>query len=358
MRHPIQSLHICPATSHLYTATSNSLHAFDASAGTLLSSWTAPQSSSEAPSTKSTVTEISGENDTDANPKKKRKVEEINASPKLGKKEKKSDRTRLSLFAGIVSNNAISKILTTADGKYVVIATSEDKAVTVFSVEDGKLEVLSARHLPKRIVDLGLVENDAKILCADKFGDVFRLPLLPPASDSQLKPSLTSESALATGTSVHDVEITISGKLEKVYESGEQKQRHLEKQRAHRAREQAAAERRKRLQVDYNIQFTHDFVLGHVSMLLSLFIITLPADHPQAAGKEKTWVLTSDRDEHIRITRYPQSFIIERFCLGHTQFVKTMLAPSWELTTLISGGGMSTCLCGTGEKGRWLRKWI
>jgi len=143
MRHPIQRLHICPATSCLYTATSNSLHVFDASAGTLLSSWTAPQSS-EAASTKPTIAETSGDNDDDTNPKTKRKVEETTSSPKPGKKEK-TDRTRLSLFAGTMSNNAISKILTTADGNYVVIATSEDKAVTVFSVDNGKLEVLSAR---------------------------------------------------------------------------------------------------------------------------------------------------------------------------------------------------------------------
>lgn len=184
---------------------------------------------------------------------------------------------------------------------------------------------------------------------------MFRLPLLPPASDSESKSHLTSESAPASVTSVHDVEMTIE-ESGKVYESEEQRQRHLEKQRAHHAREQAAAERRKRLQVDYSIPFTHDFVLGHVSMLLSLSTITLPADHPQAAGKEKTWVLTSDRDEHIRITRYPQSFIIEGFCLGHTQFVKTMLAPSWELTTLISGGGDEYLLVWNWREGKVVEK--
>jgi tRNA (guanine-N(7)-)-methyltransferase subunit TRM82 len=187
--------------------------------------------------------------------------------------------------------------------------------------------------MPKRIVDLALVEHGNKILCADKFGDVFAIPLFPPTSDSEptSKPS-SGTPALDTGMAGLDT-------TEKVYESEEQKQRHIERQKANIAREQAAAERRKRLQVDYNIPFAHDFVLGHVSMLLSLLTITLPADHAQANGKEKTWILTSDRDEHIRITRFPQSFVIEGFCLGHTQFVKTMLAPSWDLTSLVSGGG-------------------
>jgi tRNA (guanine-N(7)-)-methyltransferase subunit TRM82 len=185
--------------------------------------------------------------------------------------------------------------------------------------------------MPKRIVDLVLAEHGNKILCADKFGDVFAIPLFPPASDSEPKQ--------APGTPALNAGVAGLDTADKVYESEEQKQRHIERQKAHIAREQAAAERRKRLQVDYNIPFAHDFVLGHVSMLLSLLTITLPADHPQVNGKEKTWVLTSDRDEHIRVTRFPQSFVIEGFCLGHTQFVKTMLAPSWDLTLLISGGG-------------------
>lgn len=143
---------------------------------------------------------------------------------------------------------------------------------------------------------------------------------------------------------------------EKVYESEEQKARHLEKARLNSEREAVAAERRKRLHVDYNIPFAHDFVLGHVSMLLSLLTITLPASHPAAGGKEKTWVLTSDRDEHIRVTRYPQSYVIEGFCLGHTQFVKTLHAPSWDLTSLISGGGDEYLLVWNWRERRALQK--
>jgi len=175
------------------------------------------------------------------------------------------------------------------------------------------------------------VERTETILCADKFGDVFGIPLF--TSDGNEKPA---ETTTLTPTATANIEMANS---ERVYESEEQKARHLEKARANAEREAAAAERRKRLHVDYNIPFTHDFVLGHVSMLLSLLTITLPAEHPAAAGKEKTWVLTSDRDEHIRVTRYPQSYVIEGFCLGHKQFVKTMHAPSWDLTSLISGGG-------------------
>lgn len=203
------------------------------------------------------------------------------------------------------------------------------------------------RNLPKRVVDLGLVDNGSKIIVADKFGDVFGFPLFPPASDSEPAVDETAvdsaPAAAASETLAADVEMATPeaapGKAERVYQTEEQLLRHLEKQRAFAEKNRVAAERRKRLQVDYNISFTHEFVLGHVSMLLSLLTVTFPADHPLAAGKEKTWIITSDRDEHIRITRYPQTFVIEGFCLGHAQFVKTMLTPSWDLTTLISGGG-------------------
>lgn len=136
MRHPIQRLHVCPATARLYTATSNSLHVFDGASGALLSSWTAPEPA-DSP-TKTLITEGEKEKPVVA---KKRKVEDITASAKKEKKE----HVRLSLFAGIASNNAISKILTTADGRHAVVVTSEDKAVTVFSVEMSKLVALSSR---------------------------------------------------------------------------------------------------------------------------------------------------------------------------------------------------------------------
>lgn len=49
-------------------------------------------------------------------------------------------------------------------------------------------------------------------------------------------------------------------------------------------------------------------VLGHTSLLTS-FLLT-------PDGK---YIITADRDEHIRVSWYPQGFCIESFCLGHTQ---------------------------------------
>ena len=133
-RHPIQRVHFCPATSHLYTAASNVLYVFDASAsvaaGTLLSSWTALQSAVAA----------AAEDDDTTPRRKKRKVEQ----------KQQQQQPRLGTAS---ANNSISKILTTADGKYVIVATSEDKAVTVFAAPGGgggELKALSARYGPSR----------------------------------------------------------------------------------------------------------------------------------------------------------------------------------------------------------------
>lgn len=51
-------------------------------------------------------------------------------------------------------------------------------------------------------------------------------------------------------------------------------------------------------------------VLGHTS-LLTCFLLT----------PDNKYIVTADRDEHIRVSWYPQGFCIESFCLGHTQSV-------------------------------------
>lgn len=41
-------------------------------------------------------------------------------------------------------------------------------------------------------------------------------------------------------------------------------------------------------------------------------------------SEDGRFVLSADRDEKLRISRYPQSFVIHRFCLGHTSYINSL----------------------------------
>ncbi|VVT55062.1 uncharacterized protein SAPINGB_P004408 [Magnusiomyces paraingens] len=71
-------------------------------------------------------------------------------------------------------------------------------------------------------------------------------------------------------------------------------------------------------------------ILGHVSMLTDVELV-------EKNGHQ--YILSSDRDEHIRVTRYPQAFVVERWLFGHEQFVAAMAVPLWAPGFVISGGG-------------------
>lgn len=164
MIHPIQRIHAHPASDRVYTATSNVLHVFRRSTGELLSTWTAPllppnpnnQPSSSAaatpPNAQSPEKAVEGGTPAPASPappsspsSKKRKLGDAAAA--------ESKKLRTSKWTNSIGgcNNAVTKMETTVDGRYLVVATSEDKAIRVFKVsvgeEDGAggLEMLSTR---------------------------------------------------------------------------------------------------------------------------------------------------------------------------------------------------------------------
>lgn len=51
-------------------------------------------------------------------------------------------------------------------------------------------------------------------------------------------------------------------------------------------------------------------VLGHVSPVTNLILT-----------HDERYIITADRDEHIRVSWYPQGYNIEMFCLGHKKYV-------------------------------------
>ena len=78
---------------------------------------------------------------------------------------------------------------------------------------------------------------------------------------------------------------------------------------------------------------TLDPILGHVSLLTDIAVTT------DSDGKQL--VFTADRDEHIRITHYPQTYIINKWLFGSKQFVSTLCLAQWGPELLFSAGGDS-----------------
>jgi hypothetical protein len=70
--------------------------------------------------------------------------------------------------------------------------------------------------------------------------------------------------------------------------------------------------------------------VGHVSILTDLLFFD-------------KYLVSSDRDEKIRINYYPNSYDIKAFCLGHTEFVSRI--EKIDSKRFISGGGDSFLIC-------------
>lgn len=81
--------------------------------------------------------------------------------------------------------------------------------------------------------------------------------------------------------------------------------------------------------IDESGQTIIEPILGHVSMLLDV-------------AATSTSVLTSDRDEHIRVSAYPNAYQIERFLWGHHEYV-AFLGVIGDY--VVSGGGDNFIMC-------------
>ncbi|EFO21908.2 hypothetical protein LOAG_06577 [Loa loa] len=71
-----------------------------------------------------------------------------------------------------------------------------------------------------------------------------------------------------------------------------------------------------------------ELLLGHISMVLDIDI-----------SDDRRFLISVDRDEKIRISRYPECYVIHRFCLGHSSYVNSVQSKG---TLLFSSSGDGT----------------
>ncbi|GAA6015557.1 hypothetical protein JCM11491_007155 [Sporobolomyces phaffii] len=166
-----------------------------------------------------------------------------------------------------------------------VVSTGEDKQLVVSTLPG--LEQKSTRELVKRANALA-VTAEGEIVVGDKFGDVYTFPLDPPLPPvSTATATTTTDEAKKTGPEYLPV-------------------------------------------------------LGHVSMLNAMALFS------DGGATTRRYIATGDRDEHVRVSRFPLGHVVEGFLWGSKHFVSSLLyvpAPPPSSSTrplLLSAGGDAT----------------
>ena len=185
--------------------------------------------------------------------------------------------------------------------------------------------------LPKRPCSISLTPDEQNVLCADKFGDVYALPLLGLASEQKRPNPPMLDAASEKAEPVEPAEPFVSSASSLTVHTKRNRNALKQQQKMTKKKPQKAP-----------TTFEHQLLLGHVSLLTDVVCTSLKSP----AGSTRSYILTADRDEHIRVSRgIPQSHIIEGYCLGHTQFVSQLCLINSRPDLLVSGGGDEFLLC-------------
>ncbi|KIN04850.1 hypothetical protein OIDMADRAFT_39319 [Oidiodendron maius Zn] len=235
---------------------------------------------------------------------KRRKLSDESSTQAVEAGERKSmtkPNSRSDSVASGLEDPAFITLASTRGGQHVIAVTGEDKTIRV--------------PMPKRPCAITITQDNSTIIAADKFGDVYSLPLL----FSELEVDQTPGSIATPRTESSSKPFTPAANELTVH--SQRNRRALENQKAQSNKASEKPE----------LTFEHRLLLGHVSMLTDVAAVDI-----QGRG----YIISADRDEHIRVSRgIPQSHIIEGFCLGHTEFISRLCIPQGKPNLLISGGG-------------------
>ncbi|KAK3310570.1 uncharacterized protein B0T15DRAFT_42422 [Chaetomium strumarium] len=340
--------------SFIFAAQGSNIHSFN-SALEHISTWKYPVKQEDESSGQSTeprdLPALEGP------PTKRRKVEDGQESTSNGHATEPANGQGKSKSVDKYAHPAYEKpfiqgLYATTDGRHLVAITGSDKTIWVFEHDGaGNLKQLSQRAMPKRPCSLALTRDNRTILSADKFGDVYALPLIP-------APSFSSSSSTATTTTTpQPLSRSATPALPPKPQANEltvhtkRNLRALENQKISLNRKAQQQQQQQESQ-QTQPQFEHTLLLGHVSMLTAICVGT----ERVAADREREYIITADRDEHIRVSRgMPQAHVIEGFCLGHEEFVSRLcVGPGGRREILVSGGGDDDLFVWDWAKGRLL----
>lgn len=253
MKHPFQILVADKLGEHLFVSVKNNLLAFRLSDGALVGSWT------------DTVDLQSvQEKKFKAKHEEQKLKEDTEPASKKAKTNKKEPKVPVPGPGAPIIYNYIRSLTLTRDEKFIIGTTDSDKAAVIFKIDytnENCLELVKRQVFPKRPCAVSTSTDDTELIVADKFGDVYSVPINgeAPADEKSLVP-----------------------------------------------------------------------ILGHVSMLSDVLV----AEHDN-----KQYVLTGDRDEHIKITHFPKSYVVKHWLFGHREFVSCLQLCDFNKDILVSGGG-------------------
>lgn len=179
--------------------------------------------------------------------------------------------------------------------------------------------------MPKRPCAVVLTPDDSTILCADKFGDVYSLPLVGEVYQPEAVNSTHTNGTCVTNNHKQKQKPFAPSATSLTVHTKRNRDALRQQQRTNNFKAEKKA-----------LNFDHKLQLGHVSLLTDVACVTLASP----SHKPRNYILTADRDEHIRVSRgIPLAHIIDGYCLGHTDFITKLCVPPAYPHLLISGGG-------------------
>lgn len=176
-----------------------------------------------------------------------------------------------------------------------------------------------------------ITPDSQTILSADKFGDVYSVPLIP--SEDPQQPEEDSPAAASPSPAPPEDKPFKSQANELTVHTKRNRQALLDQQISAKAAKRGGGGAQK-VEVP---PFERTLLLGHVSLLTAVAL-----GHDAA---RRPYIITADRDEHIRVSRgtAEQAHVTEAFCMGHGEFVNRLCIPDGADDglghLLVSGGG-------------------